>query len=583
MLSNIIKNENLYKTYLNKFLLPESSKNIDETKINFIKSIIWREKINLSYLWRYINYFDSSFNLTWNTTIDKKTQIDVSLPWLELYELIEILSFSSTRNLWVNFFNIKNKINFDKLNTTLKDIYFNNKQKWNLWNENPISLINILENEKGCLLLYAKRWDEVKYVDENQKFVSERKSSFFNIYISKWEKLFLSIWWVNKEKELKFITNYIKENLKIDIWGKLLFLDYHFDIFESNSLSITRKGELETLWKNEIQNKSSRNNTNSSVVVKPFNWNVNLIWWYVNIEWIKDLNIWFESKTHTFSIAKNNILTKEYINILEDFILNFYYWIIKEKTLYDIFKMKLTRREIISINEEEFFDEDEKIKLENENKYWIKFDLIWRYSCTCWAFNIVKKDDVWKITKCNKCSKEYDDFGKLNLNNFSLDINESYYNSLFWEKFSDSFNDKKEFEKIANFKKTIEWEEYNFIVRYSNEEDKRWIIKNSDLRIVNIFISPLVYTNESNDVFKIQCKSNNSIFIYFNLEIFEILKNNDKRNQLFENMIAYLKNSKDNNIIQYNGCTFNNTNKWDIFDWPITNSQIKTKESLQLA
>ena len=347
-------------------------------------------------------------------------------------------------------------------------------------------------------------------------------------------------------------------------------------------MSISRKGELEILWKNEIQNKSSRNNTNSSVVVKPFNWNVNLIWWYVNIEWVKDLNIWFENKTNTFSIAKNNILTKEYINILEDFILNFYYWTIKEKTLYDIFKMKLTRREIISINEEEFFDENEKIKLENENKYWIKFDLIWRYSCKCWALNIVKKDDNWKTTKCNNCGKEYIEFKELNLNNFFLDINESYYNWLFWDKFNDDFNDKKEPEKIANFKKTIEWEEYKFVIRYWNEEDKRWIIQNSDLKIVNIFISPLVYTTESNDIFKIQCKSNNSIFIYFNLEIFEILKNNDKRNELFENMVAHLKNNKDNNIIQYN-FTFNNTTEWDIFNWEIKNSQIKTKESLQLA
>jgi len=31
--------------------------------------------------------------------------------------------------------------------------------------------------------------------------------------------------------------------------------------------------------------------------------------------------------------------------------------------------MKLTRREIISIKEEDFFDVDEKVKIENEKKY----------------------------------------------------------------------------------------------------------------------------------------------------------------------------------------------------------------------
>jgi len=40
MLSNIIKNEKSYKNYLNKFLLPKSLTNIDEAKVNFIKSII---------------------------------------------------------------------------------------------------------------------------------------------------------------------------------------------------------------------------------------------------------------------------------------------------------------------------------------------------------------------------------------------------------------------------------------------------------------------------------------------------------------------------------------------------------------
>jgi len=155
-----------------------------------------------------------------------------------------------------------------------------------------------------------------------------------------------------------------------------------------------------------------------------------------------------------------------------------------------------------------------------------------------------------------------------------------FYKSLFWTRFKDDFNEKKEPIKKAEYKKTFNWDEYTFIIIYSNESGKKWIIKNTDKKIIYIFISPLVFTDDSDDVFKIHCYSNNSIFIYFNLEIFSILKENLKRNELFKNIVNLLLEKWSEDIRTYTNCVFNN-NSWDAYNWDVKNSQIKTKKSKQ--
>lgn len=580
MLSDIIKSKSQYKQILNRLLTPPTFTNIDNAKNNFKKSIISREKTNLNYLWRYINYFDTNFNLTWITSDDKKAQIESAILWLNLYNLVEILAFSSTRKLWITFFNVNTTINFQDLNNRLNTLYFNGTNKWNLWQSNPISLLTILENGDGYLLFFANRWEEVKYVDENQKFVSERKSSFFNIYISKWNNHnFIWIGGIKNWKKLEYITNFINTILWIDVWNRLLFIDTHFDIFESKANSITRKWEVEVRWKNEVQNKSSRNTRESDLKLKMFEWDINSIWWYYNIEWVENLNIWFDNKIQSLSISKNDILPKQYITIIETFIEDIYFWTKKEKTLEEIFQMKFTKNELIAITENEFYDNNE-VKLKYyENKYWVEFVAKWKYICSkCKSSNLIEKGIINNPFSCNNCWENYNNFRGVDLNNFYLNLKESYFEWLFDSNFKNDYTEDGRFIKKAEYKKVFTWEEYNFIVIYWNEKDKRGI-KNDNNKTIYIFISPFVFTNQSSDVFKIHCKTNRTIFIYFNLEIFDILKNHTERNELFQNIIDLL-NKTITTHKQYVNCNFN-SNNGDAYNWSVSGSQIRTTESIQ--
>ncbi len=543
--SEIIKKHKNYNLYVDNFFVPEWL-DVNKIREEFIKFIISKEKYTYHYLVLLLKRIDDNFSLPSESWKDPIIYIDNELKNIELIWLTEILMYSHIRNKGISFYEINN-LDYDELENKINNLFFTNKKIWEISDENLFHLNSIIDWKEWFLLIFNTRWKEIKFLNKELKYIVDEEPQYVSCYISK--NNFISIAWFSNEdirwKFLKFLAN----NLEFTLSEQFKLLKY-IKVFEtSDELErLTRKWEIEIKWKNEYNNNSSKHSKYTDLRYKDFFWTPSKTWWDFNIDWVNwNVNLWF-SWSNKLALKKLTLMPEEYILTCEFFYEKILIWKYIEPDFNTLFKYKIYWRNVlIYINEKDFFEETDKILKKYKKEYWwIIFSKYWEYKCNeCDTDRRILKSEWDKQEfSCENCKTQYNYLDiqkkKMKLVNHYLDFDEEYYKNLFDKNFE--WN-KKDNNKEAEYNFNYEWENKQIIVKY-------WIYNKKNIEIVNdndiiiLFLSP-EFENKSKTQYEIiWWKKNKNIYLDFSLDMFETLKNEEKRNLLFKNICSNLEGIK---------------------------------------